>query len=60
MTQPDVLYVDDMASRLRMTPKAVYQNLHRKTGLVPPAKKIGRRWIWTEAGYQKWLNDLSK
>ena len=53
MTEP-LLTVDDLATLLRLTPRAIYNRVHRNDGTVPPPTRIGRLLRWAVEDVNQW------
>lgn len=50
----DLLFVPDIAERLGVSSDAVRALIRR--GSLPPPARIGRRLVWRQADFERWLD----
>jgi predicted DNA-binding transcriptional regulator AlpA len=60
MTNPDVLYVPDVARRLGRSEPAIRSALARGSSWLPPSFKMGRRVAWRRVDFDRFLAAQAK
>lgn len=59
-TEPDVLYVADLARKLGRTESAIRAGVNRSVDWLPPAFPMGRRLAWRRVDVESFLAAKAK
>jgi hypothetical protein len=55
MSDPDVLYLPQLAARLGMTVDAARKSIQRNNGATPPVFRLGRKIACRPETLERWL-----